>query len=56
MKQFFTNMAIKYLQKEDFIILNRSEIEKDKFLFKIAAQFLSHINRYNKSALVTKNN
>jgi hypothetical protein len=55
MRSFFTNIAIKHLQSKDFIILNRAEIEKDKSLFKIAAQFLSHINRYNKNVIPNSN-
>lgn len=54
--KILTNIAIKHLQKKDFIILNRAEIEKDNSLFKIVTQFMSHINRYNKNVIPTTQN
>jgi hypothetical protein len=51
MKNFFTNLAIKHLCKNDFIIINRAEIAKDKSSFKLITCFLSYLNRFNSSAL-----
>jgi hypothetical protein len=56
MKGFITNLAIKHLCKNDFIIINRAEIAKDRSSFKLITCVLSHFNRYNKQSIISKQN
>jgi hypothetical protein len=56
MKNFLTNLAIKYLRGKDYIILNRAEAAKDKNLFGLITRLFSHIHRWNSNVLSTGNN
>jgi hypothetical protein len=53
MKNFLTRFVIKHLAKNDFIIISRTEVAKDKGTFMLITEFLSYLNKYNKKALLT---
>gem|GEM_PF-5845880 len=55
MKNFLTNLAIKYLYKNDFIIINRAIIAEEKHTLKLTSCFLSYIKRYKQNALFIHN-
>jgi hypothetical protein len=53
MKNFFTNLAIEHLRKNDFIIINRAEVAKDKSTFIMMSCFFSYLHRLNHNAILT---